>query len=647
MRHARRWFLVVVMAGATVAQAASLSLDPEPVVLGRTESVGVTFRVEEPPGGVPPPLRLAVNVGAFGPVTRQGPGVYRGVYTPPSTRFPQMAVVAVWHEGGPEARVEFLRLPLFGSTRLEVRTRPGAETRGRAGLDEFGPVKAGRNGRVLLPVVIPPDLREVEILTVQKNGATASQRLPVRAPPYNRLTAAVVPDTLVVDGRSWARVEVLHASERGDAATSGVQVVPSVGTITRLESQGGRSIFRYQPPPGTSATEVRLRVSVDDDPASATSVGLKLGPPSPATVVLRAPDRALPADGTSRAELALQVFAATGLGIRARTVEVTANGRPLEGLTEEKEDGRYRVPFVAPAFFPPGGVVRFEATVTGHAGPAVRTAVSYQLQPAPLPHAVHADVAPLPVPADGATRVRLALDVRDAAGLPLDDAKLILVASQGSVSAATRREGGGYEATYLAPSELPDGPVELTVRDASGQFEQRVPIPVRAAPRRLLIGVRAGVVHGLAERLGPRVGLDTWAPFQLGRTWLGAGVTASASRTRRTVTDAGGTLRSESEALFFPVSLRLGGELYAARRASLVVGAGATATWARFRTSLTEARSSGMGVGGLGFLTGGYALGPGQAFVELSYAFAPVRTDGFQLDAGGPGVDVGYRLGVF
>jgi hypothetical protein len=171
-------------------------------------------------------------------------------------------------------------------------------------------------------------------------------------------------------------------------------------------------------------------------------------------------------------------------------------------------------------------------------------------------------------------------------------------------------------------------------------------VPLRAAPHRLLVGVRAGFVHSLAAQAGPRLGLDTWAPFRVGGLWLGAGLTASASRVRQSVTDASGTLSSESEALYFPMSLRLGWELYAARRTSLVLGAGATATWARFQTSLSGTRAQQLSAGGLGFLAAGFALGPGQAFAEASFAFAPVRTEGFRLDAGGPGLEVGYRFGV-
>ncbi|QSQ18855.1 hypothetical protein JY651_26215 [Pyxidicoccus parkwayensis] len=637
--------LLALCVGVGTARGASLSLEKGPVVLGRTESVGVTLRVDAPPSGAQGPLRLAVNVGSFGPVTREGPGVYRTVYVPPPTRFPQVALVAVWHETGPEAPIEFLRIPLYGTTRLEVRARPGTEARVRVGLDEFGPVKAARNGRAVISANVPPDVHEAEVLAWQRNGASAAKALPIRVPPYNRLTAAVVPQVLLADGRAWARVDVLYDSGGKRLAASAVRLTPESGTVTPMEASDSRFSFRYQPPPGTLPREVRFRVSVDGDPASSATTSLKLGLPGPATLVLSPPAQTLSADGASHGEVTVRVFDTTGLALPGQQVEVSANGRRLEGLTEVG-GGLYRVPFTAPAVYPEGGLVRFEATARGSEGPTARADVRYQLKPAPAPRDLRASLTPALLPADGATRARVLLDVRDAAGLPLSGARLVLLANHGAVSAATALEDGRYEATYLAPEGLPDGPVELQVTDASGQWSQRVPVSLRATPHALLVGVRAGFVHSLAAQAGPRLGLDMWTPFKLGGLQLGAGLTALAARVQQSVTDASGTLRSESEALYFPMSLRLGWELYAGRRTSVVLGAGATATWARFETSLTGTRASQLGAGGLGFLALGLALGPGQAFAEASFAFAPVRTEGFRLDAGGPGLEVGYRLGV-
>jgi hypothetical protein len=183
--------------------------------------------------------------------------------------------------------------------------------------------------------------------------------------------------------------------------------------------------------------------------------------------------------------------------------------------------------------------------------------------------------------------------------------------------------------------------------DAAGLFEQSVTVPVRQAPKRLLIGVRVGAEHSLAELAGPRAGLELWVPFRLGDTFLGLGVTGSLGRASQTVSDAAGQISSESQALFAPIGLRLGLELFALRQLSLWVGGGATAALARFETSLTGRRVETFGLGGLGYAALTWAAGPGELFSELSIGTAPVATPDFRLETGGVGIALGYRLGVF
>src|ERR1700694_1882158 len=68
------------------ARGASLTVEDGPIVLGQTEQAMVLLQVEEPAGTEDQPVRLAVNVGSFGPVERVGPGGHRGRYTPPAAR---------------------------------------------------------------------------------------------------------------------------------------------------------------------------------------------------------------------------------------------------------------------------------------------------------------------------------------------------------------------------------------------------------------------------------------------------------------------------------------------------------------------------------------------------------------------------------
>jgi hypothetical protein len=337
---------------------------------------------------------------------------------------------------------------------------------------------------------------------------------------------------------------------------------------------------------------------------------------------------------------------ADGLGLGDQHPEFTANGAPLKPIVY-KGAGIYEATFKAPETYPPGGLVQFFGAVPGPSKTPIATTANYQLQAAPRPGALTARIDPSPVPVDGRTVARVKLDVRDLSGLPLTKANLITIASDGILGKLEERAPGIYEAEYTPPAALPPGDATLKIVDAEGGFEQVVPLPLRNDPRRLLVGAFAGWALSPGDAAGLRVGFDAWVPFSLGRANLAVGGAAAFGRAERDVADATGTLVSRSSATFFPISLQLAFEAYAGRRLALSLGAGAVATLGRFENTLAGPEQVGWGLGGVAFATGGWVLGRGQAFLELSWAYAPVETSDFRLDAGGPKASIGYRLGVF
>jgi hypothetical protein len=637
---------LALAAGPALAGAASLSIDGGAVVLGKTESVPITVRVDEPPGTEVLPLRLSVNVGSFSEPTRIGPGKYRTVYLPPATRYPQVALVAIWRESGPEARIDFLRLPLFGTTRIPVATKRGAKVSATLGFDTFGPVVADAKGNAAVPVAVPPEVSTAVLEIEEREGVSVKKTVPVEVPPYNRLTAALVPHAVVADGRSWVRLDVLY--ELGGVAVppERIRVQPSLGTVALQGASGGRYSYRYVPPAGATASGVDFAVSVQGDAVAKATAHLSLGLPAAARVVIRPPEAKLVAGSRESAPVSLLVLDAQGMGLAEQRVRLTANGAPVGPLAHVGA-GRYEAPWQPPAAYPAGGLVQFTATVERPSGGSIGGMANYQLAAAPRPASVRARFVPSPVPADGRTAALLQLDVRDVAGMPLAGAQLIPVVSDGTLSPLQERSPGRYEATYSPPDALPETDATLRVVDANGGFEQAVSVPLRLDPRRLLLGVRAGWSQSPGDAAGPRAGVEAWVPVRLGGATLALGATACYGAVERKVADAAGTLTSRSSADFLPVSLRLAYEALAGRRLSLSVGAGAIATFARFENTLAGPGQSGWGLGGVAFASGAMALGLGQAFLELSYAYAPVETDAFRLDAGGPAVMAGYRLGLF
>jgi Invasin, domain 3 len=644
--EARTWGVLLVLLLPWLAGAASLSLDQGPVVLGRTESVGVTLRVEEPSGTEGRPLRLSVNVGRFGPVTRVSPGVYRTQYWPPDTRFPQVALVAVWRETGPEAPIQFLRLPLYGTTRMEVEAPPGARVAAEVGMDSFGPVQTDRKGRAEVPLVVPPLVPEATIVVHGAGGELTRKRVAVAVPPYNRLTLALVPHALVANGRDWARVEVFYDVGR-EARPEAVRLVPSVGRAEFVRSEpGGKLVYRYVAPAGAREREVEFRAEVEGDTLASGSARLSLGLPPANVVQVLPPERPLVADGKSRLPVRVRVLDANGLGLPAQRLEVLAGGRAAQEVREEGA-GEYVVELVGPSRYPAGGRLEVSASVERPDGQTVTGAAQLQVQPPRIPSAVEAKVSPGALVADGQSRATVTIDVRDAAGQPLSGVTLEASATEGAVSQVVEVGGGRYRAEFTAPGQVPAaGEAMVRLVDATGTHASAFPVPL-LSPQRLLVGVRGGLYHGLGERSGPRAGLDVWAPFRAGEVPLAVGLSASWSQASQRVVDASRGLATDSEALLVPVTLRLGYGLVTTPGFGLYGGVGGMASWARVRTSASGREASGLGFGGLGFLAGVLRLGPGQLFAELSYGYAPLEQAEFRLEAGGAGVEVGYRVAVF
>jgi len=639
--------LTVIALAALAWPAASLasfiSVHGGAIVLGRTQSATVTIGVEEPPGTEDRPLRLSVNVGAFSEPTRIGPGKFRATYVPPPERYPQVALVAVWKETGPDARIDFLRIPLFGTTSVPVKGQAGASVTVVTPFQEFGPVTTDAKGNATLSIEVPPNIRAVDVHVKDPNGASTRRSVPIEVPHYNRVTAALVPYAITADGKDQVKLHVFYDLDGGARAPDRVAVDATAGQAVFERTQNGRFLYRYLPPPGTFAEDVKFAVTIEGDATARARARVVLGLPAPSKVVVKPPLASLAPGSKVPGTVSILVLSAEGLGLPAK-VQVSANGDAI-GEAVHKGNGLYDVEWTPPADYGTG-FVQFRATAVDAKGRSATGAANYQLSAAPVPKSVVASFDPRLVPVDGRSRATVALEVRDAAGMPLDRAPLLAVASDGALGELVSRGGGRYEATYVAPVRSPGESPTLRVTDAGGNFEQRFPLPLRENPRRLLLGARIGYGTALDDLSGPRAGVDLWAPFPLGRVWLGAGLSATVSRARRTFADPVTGLVSESEVTYAPAVLRLGWEVIATRRLSLVLGAGGTAAYASSRSSLVTSTSTALGFGGLGFLTAGWAAGPGQLFGEVSYGVARVSSPAFELDAGGAAVDLGYRIGI-
>lgn len=618
-----RWLAVaLLLSGASAARGAALSVEDGPVVLGKTGPVPVLIEVDEKPGLEHLPLGLSVNVGRFSEPVRIGPGRFRAVYSPPPTRFPQLALVAVWRETGPDAPIDFLRLPLLGVTRVPVVARPGAKVRVRIGGETFGPVVADRRGRAEVAVHVPPGVNRADVILAERTGAGIVKHVPVEVPPYNRLTAAVVPREAAADGRTAVRLEVFYDLGGEEVAPERIRVTPSAGTATHRGGARGRHTFGYTPPAGAAGQTVTFTIAVAGDAAARTTAQLALSalppppppaataparrPSRPARIVVTAPARPLRVGSGESALVEVRVLDERGEGVAGLYVDVTASGEPLPPAVSVG-DGRYEVRVAAPATFPPDGVVLLEA-VAHHPDAFAFGSARWQVEPASPPRA--APARPLAPAIVGAT----APDAE-----PRDDEDD--EPRQGRVSEATR------------PAAARPGPLAASR-------------PSRA-PGRLFAGPTGTYTRSPGVASGLRGGADLWIPFQLGVARLGVGAAVGVGTASRSVTDLTGAFRGSTQATFVPLALKLGYEPFGGTRLSLVVGAGSQAAWARFRNTLVSGSEQGIGLGWLGFADLGWVVGPGVAVLGVSYGSAMVSTADYGVDPGGLSLSAGYRVRVF
>ena len=305
-RHPGRFrpaaWLPLLLALPGPALGAALEVEAGPLVLGRAPSAVVTLRLDDarPDGGrleadrpadaaMPEaPLRLAASAGAFGPAERIGPGAYRATYTLPTTRFPQIVLVAAWPGGTPDPRVELLRLPLHGTTRLTVKAPAGRKVSVEVGGKSFGPVRAGRSGQAVVPIVVPPGVREARV-TVVGGARPVVRKVALDIPPSRRLLAVAVPAEVVADGRTPVRVEVLREGDPGEpeVAAARIRVVASEGEVSLARAGPGAFTFRYVPAPGPDR-EVRFDVTVDGEEGARSEARLAVRAAATSTVIAAA-----------------------------------------------------------------------------------------------------------------------------------------------------------------------------------------------------------------------------------------------------------------------------------------------------------------------------------------------------------------------
>lgn len=380
-----RWFLGAVLALTALApslpaRAESAKLfvvSPLPIILGEVETISLVIEAPETPDTEGRPIQVAVNVGKMDPPEKVGQGKYRAVYHLPTTKFPQSAIVAVWRETGPDAAVDFLRIPLSARTKLPFKAKIGAEVRVFIGDERFGPVSADRKGQAVIPIVVPPGVREVNVET---SAALEKKKtsVVVKVPPYNRLAMAVTP--YLLSNTNAEASATAHIYYDGDSAPppNKIKLAVSGGEAVFQKVQGSRFIYKITAKKGAEK-ELKLTASVDGDPVANAQSTVLLGNAVAERLVNKSTPASLTADGTSTKVLRVMAIDHYGLSIPNMSVTAIATDGKLDKV-REVPGGNYEVTLTAPASLPRKKKVTVTFSAASAAGAPITLEVETPIQ---------------------------------------------------------------------------------------------------------------------------------------------------------------------------------------------------------------------------------------------------------------------------
>ncbi len=493
-----------------------LTADPPQLVLGHDALAELRVAAAEDVDDV----SLSTSAGRIEDVRRLPGGGLTARYVPPPTRVPQVAIVAAIGRTPRGTAGGWIAIPLSGQANARVRAEPGSEIALTIDGRRFGPRTAGKDGLAVVPIVVPPGVREAH---------HGFKPIDLRVPEMPLLHAALDRAIVLADRPERIRVLAWVVAPHGIARRGDAPVFePSRGTVAVVERQPGEIEAVWTLSPGRAGEE-RISVRLPNAPASRAvlRVDAVAGPPA---VVAVSFDRAgVVAGAEEGATVTARALDGGGNAVPA-VLAMEAEGGSLSDV-REAEPGLLVARLRAPLSLRGRGEAVVRATSSGAGISGTRTVPLLPDEPA---------LARLE-PSRGVLRVGrdavLALRVTDRGDNPVPR-EPVVAADRGKVVALEGAGPGTWRVRYAAPDVkaplrarivaslgaaqaiaepilLPRRPFATIVasggaaRDARGRFS----------------GARGGVAVELTADAGPRLplGLELAWRGELELTRVGAG----------------------------------------------------------------------------------------------------------------------------
>jgi hypothetical protein len=211
---------------------------------------------------------LRANVGGIEGLRQVGPGEFRARYVLPATRYPEVAVIvgfAPWpHPDAVHGSLGSLLLPLATQIDLPLHTERNAQVTLEIAGVKFGPVASGAEGKIRLPVIIPPGHRYGRANTVDKAGNRRASQIDLMLPPTDPIACVMSPPRLPAEGDARARVLCAASDPYGKALPSAsIQLRAQRGAVEGpRRAEGGILEWTYRAPRGAGAGTDRVSATL-------------------------------------------------------------------------------------------------------------------------------------------------------------------------------------------------------------------------------------------------------------------------------------------------------------------------------------------------------------------------------------------------
>ena len=254
------------------------------LLLGTDAEVTVTLDVRGPESESFVPVRALANVGTLEtPRAAGSPGHFIARYLPPAERYPQVALLVVELASGARRMHVAARIMLEGATVVPFHTSPGASVTMRVADRNFGPVVADRQGRVEIPIQVPPGIRAGTARAVDQYGAARETEVDLQQAPFPRVLV-LAPPTL--DVGSFSEIVLVAVEPDGTPASSSrLTLGASAGLLHPLGAGAlGEARFLFEAPRKLGSGAVALTAMAAGPPASRsdTAVAMRVGASTPA-----------------------------------------------------------------------------------------------------------------------------------------------------------------------------------------------------------------------------------------------------------------------------------------------------------------------------------------------------------------------------